>query len=110
MRLFDLFALTSREDPNPVAVLEAMALGRPVVCFTQTGDSWRIGGEGLYAVHGKPDVDLLCAIVTKLMEEPALPEPVFPARLSRPAALARLSGELALRGLITQNELQPQAV
>ena len=88
MRLFDLLALTLREDPNPIAVIEAMALGRPVVCFSQTGDSWRIGGEGLYAIHGKPDVDLLCAVVTKLMEEPALPATVFPARLTRSAVLS----------------------
>lgn len=34
---FDLFALTSREDPFPVAMLEAAASGLPIVCFADAG-------------------------------------------------------------------------
>lgn len=34
---FDLFALTSREDPFPVAMLEAAACGLPIVCFAGGG-------------------------------------------------------------------------
>ncbi len=34
---FDLFALTSREDPYPLVVLEAAALGQPVLGFAQSG-------------------------------------------------------------------------
>jgi glycosyltransferase involved in cell wall biosynthesis len=34
---FDLFALTSREDPFPVAMLEAAASGLPIVCFAGAG-------------------------------------------------------------------------
>ncbi len=37
MALFDVFALTSREDPFPLACLEAAALGKPVVCFDAGG-------------------------------------------------------------------------
>jgi glycosyltransferase involved in cell wall biosynthesis len=33
----DIFALTSREDPFPLVMLEAGACGVPVVCFDQTG-------------------------------------------------------------------------
>jgi glycosyltransferase involved in cell wall biosynthesis len=36
-RGFDLFALTSREDPFPVAMLEAAAAGSPIVCFAGAG-------------------------------------------------------------------------
>ncbi len=36
----DVFCLTSREDPYPLAMLEAAALGRPIVAFRQAG-----GGE-----------------------------------------------------------------
>jgi glycosyltransferase involved in cell wall biosynthesis len=34
---FDLFALTSREDPYPLVVLEAAALGLPVLGFARSG-------------------------------------------------------------------------
>ena len=34
---FDLFALTSREDPFPLVALEAASLGKPVICFENAG-------------------------------------------------------------------------
>ena len=37
MRLADVFVLTSREDPYPLACLEAATLGKPIVCFEQAG-------------------------------------------------------------------------
>ena len=33
----DIFALTSREDPFPIVMLEAASLGLPLVCFESTG-------------------------------------------------------------------------
>ncbi|MDJ1502187.1 glycosyltransferase family 4 protein [Xanthocytophaga agilis] len=36
-QIFDVFALTSREDPFPLVVLEAAALKKPIVCFDQAG-------------------------------------------------------------------------
>jgi glycosyltransferase involved in cell wall biosynthesis len=33
----DLFLLTSREDPFPLICLEAAALGKPIICFKDTG-------------------------------------------------------------------------
>ena len=38
---FDVFALTSREDPFPLAMLEAASVGLPIVCFEGAGG----GGE-----------------------------------------------------------------
>ena len=35
--VFDAFALTSREDPYPLVVLEAASLGLPVLCFRGSG-------------------------------------------------------------------------
>jgi glycosyltransferase involved in cell wall biosynthesis len=43
----DVFFLTSREDPFPAVVLEAMSIGRPVVAFHGSG-----GIEQLVAAHG----------------------------------------------------------
>jgi glycosyltransferase involved in cell wall biosynthesis len=35
---FNIFLLTSREDPFPLVVLEACALAKPVICFENVGD------------------------------------------------------------------------
>lgn len=35
--LYDIFLLTSKEDPFPLVCLEAAALGKPVICFKQAG-------------------------------------------------------------------------
>lgn len=35
--LFDVFMLTSREDPFPLVCLEAAALSKPIICFTGAG-------------------------------------------------------------------------
>lgn len=45
----DVFALTSREDPCPLAMLEAAALGLPVVCFADSGGAEHFvdGGAGV---------------------------------------------------------------
>lgn len=34
---FDIFAMTSRDDPSPIVCLEALASGIPVFCFNTTG-------------------------------------------------------------------------
>jgi glycosyltransferase involved in cell wall biosynthesis len=39
MAMFDVFVLTSREDPFPLACLEAAVLGKPVLCFDAGGMS-----------------------------------------------------------------------
>lgn len=36
-QIFDVFCLSSREDPFPLVVLEAAALGKPILCFDKAG-------------------------------------------------------------------------
>jgi len=36
---FDIFAMVSREDPYPVVNLELAALGKPIICFEDSGGS-----------------------------------------------------------------------
>jgi glycosyltransferase involved in cell wall biosynthesis len=42
----DLFVLPSREDPYPLAMLEAASYGLPVVCFDQSGGAIEFVGSG----------------------------------------------------------------
>jgi len=35
--IFDVFVLTSREDPFPLVMLEVAAIGKPIVCFDNSG-------------------------------------------------------------------------
>lgn len=46
LALGDVFCLISREDPFPLAMLEAAALEKPVVCFAGSG------GAGEFCAHG----------------------------------------------------------
>ena len=43
--LFDVYTLTSREDPFPLVCLESSLLGTPIVCFDNTGMA-EFAGEG----------------------------------------------------------------
>jgi glycosyltransferase involved in cell wall biosynthesis len=36
-QVFDVFALTSREDPFPLVAIEAASLGKPILCFKEAG-------------------------------------------------------------------------
>lgn len=55
--LFDVLALTSREDPFPLVCLESSLLGTPVVCFPNTGMAEFVGdGERGFVV---PYLDLV---------------------------------------------------
>ena len=52
----DIFALVSREDTFPLVCLEAAALGKPIVCFAETGGMPNfVEGEAGYVV---PHLDL----------------------------------------------------
>ena len=55
----DAFALTSREDPFPLVMLEAGALGLPVVCFAGSGGGPEFAGSGAGLVAPYLDVESL---------------------------------------------------
>jgi glycosyltransferase involved in cell wall biosynthesis len=66
---FDVFVLSSRHEGLPVALLEAMAAGRPVVATRVGGvpEVVRHGGEGILVPPGDPDA-LAAAMVTVLAD------------------------------------------
>src|SRR5262249_10876216 len=53
----DIFALTSREDPFPLAMLEAATHRLPIVCFSQSGGGPEFVGEDAGVVAPYLDVD-----------------------------------------------------
>lgn len=73
MALFDVFVLTSREDPYPLAMIEAASLGVPMVSFDQ-------GGAAQFAREGRDgrsatlvpylDVPAMTDAVTDLLDQP----------------------------------------
>jgi glycosyltransferase involved in cell wall biosynthesis len=71
----DVFALTSREDPYPTVVMEALAAGVPCVAFEGSGgipDLLRTKTAGRLAAAG--DVDDFCAQIRTLLNHAALGE------------------------------------
>ncbi|MCI0439081.1 MAG: glycosyltransferase, partial [Chloroflexi bacterium] len=69
LRSLDLFVLPSLEDSHPVALLEAMAAGLPVVA-TRVGGIPEILGDGQYGTLAAPnDPDSLEAAIIKNMDD-----------------------------------------
>jgi glycosyltransferase involved in cell wall biosynthesis len=69
LAMADVFLLSSREDPFPLVVLEAAALGKPIVCFDTVGIAELVaGGAGITVPY--LDVTEMAAAVTRLIESP----------------------------------------
>ncbi len=71
-RLFDVFALTSREDPFPLVCLEASLLGVPIVCFDNTGMAEFAGDGDCGFVVEYLDVEAMAARVRALLDDEEL--------------------------------------
>ena len=69
LRLIDTFLLSSREDPNPLVVAEALLLGKKVMAFSETGASTAILASFGYAFTGSPDAERIAAVLPTIMEE-----------------------------------------
>jgi glycosyltransferase involved in cell wall biosynthesis len=71
---FDVFALTSREDPFPLVMLEAAELALPIVCFEGTGGSndFVAGGGGVVVRYA--DSAALATELAHLCASPAARE------------------------------------
>lgn len=69
LQRLDTFLLSSREDPNPLVVPEALLLGRKAVAFSETGASAALLSRFGYALTGSPDSQRLEAVLPKIVEE-----------------------------------------
>jgi glycosyltransferase involved in cell wall biosynthesis len=68
----DAFALTSREDPYPLVMLEAGMQGVPTVCFANAGGASEYVGDDAGIVVPYLDVVAFSAALQRLRDEPAL--------------------------------------
>ena len=66
----DVFVLTSRDDPFPSVVLEAMAAGAPVVVFQGAGGAPEALAGGCGVVVEYRDIEAMAEAVLKLYREP----------------------------------------
>lgn len=70
MTRFDIFLLSSREDPYPLVVLEAALLKKPIVCFDEAGGAPELVEEDAGAVVGYLDVAGAARAIVSLIENP----------------------------------------
>jgi len=68
----DVFALTSREDPFPLVMLEASACGLPVVCFAGSGGGPEFVADDSGLVAPYLDVEAFAKHLQTLQESPGL--------------------------------------
>ena len=68
LAMFDIFCLMSREDPFPLVVVEAAALGKPVVCFENSGGSPEFVSDGCGFVVPYLDCRAMAARVIELVD------------------------------------------
>ena len=71
MGAFDIFFLSSREDPNPVVLAEAMTLDVPLLCFSETtGVTDRLGRSAILC-YGSPNVEDAARVIKTFTPEKA---------------------------------------
>jgi glycosyltransferase involved in cell wall biosynthesis len=83
MRAMDVFAHTSQGEPFGMVVIEAMAVGTPVIASAEAGPTEVItpGVDGLLSPYG--DVEALAAGVIRLFGDPALRDELSQAGVRR---------------------------
>jgi glycosyltransferase involved in cell wall biosynthesis len=70
MKAFDVFAMTSREDPFPLVNLEAASLNKPIICFADAGGSPEFVAEGAGFVVPFLDVSAFAEKILWLRDHP----------------------------------------
>lgn len=69
MRSLDLFVLPSRHDGWGAVVSEALLAGTPAICSDACGASEAVHASGLGGVFRKNDVDALCEVLRRAIDD-----------------------------------------
>lgn len=74
MAIFDVFFVSSREDPYPLVVMEAAMLSKPIICFDKAGGAKDFVEQDCGAVIEYLNVDKVVEKIVELKEKPSLKE------------------------------------
>lgn len=95
---FDIFAMTSREEPMGMAALDAACLSRPLVAFAKaSGITDLIGDEGGYTAPYL-DIDAMADTILRILDNPD--ESARRAQVMRDTVLSRYTLEAAAPALL----------
>jgi glycosyltransferase involved in cell wall biosynthesis len=72
--LYDVFALTSREEPFSVSMLEAAQCGLPIVCFADAGGAPDLVGDDAGVIVPYLDIDAMARACLELIGNKGLSE------------------------------------
>jgi len=72
LNAFDLFALVSRHDPFPLVCLEAASLGKPIVCFAESGGMKDFVEDDCGCVVSGMSVPQMASKISELVNDPIL--------------------------------------
>ena len=72
MDVFDVFLLSSREDPYPLVVLETAILSKPIICFDKAGGAKDFVENDCGFVVEYLNVNQVANAIVKLKENPTL--------------------------------------
>lgn len=70
LQVYDIFVLPSREDPFPLVCLEAIALGKPIVCFEGAGGIPELTAQGCGVAVPYLDTLAMAHKIIELSEHP----------------------------------------
>ena len=74
MSIFDIFFVSSREDPYPLVVLEAAILSKPIICFDKAGGAKDFVENDCGAILEYLNIDNVVEKIVELKENSSLRE------------------------------------
>jgi glycosyltransferase involved in cell wall biosynthesis len=74
MSIFDIFFISSREDPYPLVVLEAAMLSKPIICFDKAGGAKDFVEQDCGVVIEYLNTDKVVQKIVEFKENPLLKE------------------------------------
>jgi glycosyltransferase involved in cell wall biosynthesis len=89
----DIFVLTSREDPFPLVCIENATLGKPLLCFEQSGGIPELVEEDAGFVVPYLDLEAMAKKINQLVANPALRQQL--GQLAQQKVLERCDVEMA---------------
>ena len=98
MSIFDVFFVSSREDPYPLVVLEAATLSKPIICFDKAGGAKDFVEKDSGCIIEYLDVEKVAEKIVELKENPVLRKQM--GEMGRKKVLERHNQEIAFQTFV----------